>query len=149
MKTFKIENYEREHGQGTFPPFRHLAPDEAQRIEEGLLSRLKLPSGSSARDILQSIHDRAGVVSGANADDDQFDLRHVLDELGLALSEFTYLNWYRFDDIDKIQTSALLKHFSDIWYPASDDLELIDAQMQWVVAVHHSGTVKALKIGGS
>ena len=85
-------------------------------------------------------------MSGANAEDDQFDLRKVLDELGFVLSEVTYLNWNRFDDIDEISTSELLNHFSDIWYPATDDLEMIDAQMQWVIAVHHSGTVKALKL---
>jgi hypothetical protein len=68
-----------------------------------LLSRLELPEGSLGKDILQSIHDRAAVVSGANAEDDEFDLRKVLDELGFVLSEVTYLNWYRFDDIDEIR----------------------------------------------
>lgn len=146
MKAFKIENYEREHGPGTFVPFKHLALDDARKIELELQGHLKLPEGSLGKDILQSIHENASVVSGVNAENDQFDLRNVLDDLGLALSATTYLNWHRFDDIDEILSPDLLDHFNDIWYPATDDLELIDAQFQWIVVVHHSGTVKVLKL---
>ena len=125
MDKFKIENYEREHGAGTFVPFRHLGDEEANYVKEGLRMRLNLPEGLPSGEILRAIQDRSTLLPGVDADADEFNLRHVLDNLGFEVSEFTYLNWRRFDDIDEVKSSYLPPIFSDVWYPSADDLDLL------------------------
>ena len=82
--------------------------------------------------------------TNANAEDDGFDLGRVLNQFGCDASGRTCLNWYRLDDMDEMLTRDAVVNFSDIWYPAADDLELIDSRLQWVLSVHHSGTVMVL-----
>ena len=86
-------------------------------------------------------------VDGADAEDDAFELEKLLDRLELSLSETVYLNWSWFPsgDVDEIKTEDVLTKFTDIWYPAADDLDLIDPQMQWVLSIHHWGAVSAWK----
>ena len=50
MDAFKIENYEREHGAGTFIPFRHLSESEAnygyyyRQTAEAYAKEVRVPS---------------------------------------------------------------------------------------------------------
>ncbi len=31
--------------------------------------------------------------------------------------------------------------FDDIWYPASDDIDLFDSTLDWILSVSHSGLI--------
>ncbi len=46
-----------------------------------------------------------------------------------------------------MKAEDLISTFSDIWYPSSDDLDIIDGTMQWIVSIDHNGTVRALSVG--
>jgi hypothetical protein len=144
MQAFKIENYEREHGFGTFVPFRHLSEGESKSIKEAVAKYLRLPQGISVSNMVKAIQDKSIPVDGVNAEEVDFSLRKVLDRLRFDLSEVTYLNWYRYDDIDEIRTEDILAKFDEIWYPSADDLDLIDSNMKWLLSIHHSGTIRAL-----
>lgn len=146
MQAFKIKNYEREHGIGTFVPFRHLTGAEASFVRETLRKSLKLTESVSPRDIVQVVYERSIPVNEVNAEKSEFNLLQLLNRLGFGLAEAIYLNWYHYDDIDEIQSGDIITKFSDIWYPASDDLDLIDPKMRWVLSVNHSGTVRALNL---
>lgn len=149
MQAFKIEHYEREHGRGTFVPFRHLTNAETNLLQETLKKHLKFPREMLPGDMVQAIYDRSVLVEGANADGEEFDLQELLRRLQFPLSEVTYMNWYRYDDVDEIQTKDILTVFSEIRYPSVDDLDLIDSNMQWILLIHHSGTVRALRLENS
>ncbi len=146
MQAFKIENYEKDSGVGTFVPFRHLSSAESISLIAGLRGSLELPEDISPKDMVLEIHDRSFPVSGVNAVEEKFDLSALLNQLGFDLSELMYLNWYHYDDVDEMRTRDVLMKFSDIWYPSSDDLDLVDAKMRWLVSIHHSGAVRALKL---
>ncbi len=147
MQEFKIHNYERDNGKGTFTPFRHLSCEEGAILRTALGRRLKLPENALGCDILRCIHGAAVSVGGANAKDDRFDLLHLVSRLGYVLPAVVYLNWYQFDDIDELRAMDLAHRFSDIWYPETDDIEIVDIEMRWIVAVTHGGSVKLLDLG--
>jgi len=57
------------------------------------------------------------------------------------------LNWYRFDKIDELRFVDLCEKFEDIWYPSSDDLDIFDRNMNWLISIEHSGSIRVLRIG--
>ena len=40
----------------------------------------------------------------------------------------------------------LNKHFYDVWYPSSDDIELFDDTLDWIIFVRHYGGVQLLAL---
>lgn len=146
MDALKIEHYEREHGSGTFLPFRHLSKEEATQLFAVLRGRLGLPNDVDPLTLVRNIFARGTAVVGVNADNDDFDLLRVLDQLGLDVPETVYLNWYRFDNIDGLRTRDLASAFDDVWYPSSDDLDILDSQMRWLVSITHEGEVRAMRL---
>ena len=144
MHAIKIDNYEREHGPGTFVRFRHLADVEAASIAEGLRKRLDIPADATPTDMLREIDRRSVFIPDVDATDERFDLSRLMDRLNLDMPEVVYLNWYHFDDVDEMSTRDLSLHFSDIWYPSADDLEVIDPRTQWVMSIHHAGMITVL-----
>lgn len=146
MHTIKIQNYEREHGRGTFLPFRHLSESEARAIKGAWQKRLNVRPGLSTQEFVQTIDDMSSPVVGVNADEDAFDLRALFQRLDFDLPEKIYLNWHQYDDIDEMAADDVLNNFDDIWYPAADDLDLLDPDLRWILSVHHSGAVKGLNL---
>ena len=94
--------------------------------------------------MLQAIENRCVLIPDVNAEDDGFDMGRLMDRLNLDMPEVVYLNWYHFDDVDEMSTRDLSLHFSDIWYPSADDLEVIDPRTQWVMSIHHAGMITVL-----
>jgi hypothetical protein len=149
MQPFKIGHYESIHGPGTFPPVRRLTDHEAESIRESLRKQLHLSDDVSPIDMLQAISDASLVVPDADAKHEGFDLSRVLTQFGCDVSGSAYLNWYHFANIDEMLTRDVIVNFSDIWYPAADDLELIDSRFRWIVSVHHEGSVLLLNLAGA
>ena len=74
------------------------------------------------------------------------DVLAVLDGLGVGYSEHAYLNWGQFEELDRIRLQDLSECFDDIWYPGSDDLDVIDAECKWILSVRHDGAVGILRL---
>jgi hypothetical protein len=146
MQAFKIENYDRIHGQATFAPFRHLEGEEAESIRAALRERMELREDASSTDVVMAIHSRSLLVSDADAQSDGFDLGRVLRECDCDVSGLVCVNWHHLDDVDEMSTRDVIVHFSDIWYPSSDDVELIDTKLRWVLCIHHSGLIRVLNL---
>ncbi len=146
MGPIKIKNYEREHGPGTFPGCRPLDSRSLEEVRRQLTGALGIEATSSGREMLQVIQDRSELVEGADAENEDFDLGAVLKRLGLVYGDKLYLNWYRFDDVDEMCAADVIAHFSDIWYPASDDLEVFDRSMSWIVSITHFGAVMVIRM---
>jgi len=146
MQEYKIENYEKEHGLGTFFPFRHLTHEESVFLRDNLRNRLKLSQDTSVQNMAQLIYDKSVPIEGVDAQNDGFNLQDVVNRLEIKLPEKIYLNWYLYDDIDEIRASDLLDKFNDIWYPSADDLDLIDPQMNWILVIHHYGMISFLSL---
>lgn len=102
-----------------------------------------LPS-DDGQDVTRSLVDEASDVTDVNAGEPGFDLCRTIDALGLERSEEVLLNWRHFDNVDRIRLVDLCNYFSDIWYPSSDDIEIIHPERQWIVSVSHDGDVRSI-----
>jgi hypothetical protein len=63
--------------------------------------------------------------------------------MGLRVGHVTqgnaFLNWYRFDKVDELKFDDLCEVFDDLWYPSSDDLDILNPNINWVVSIEHFG----------
>lgn len=76
-----------------------------------------------------------------NAESNIFSLTELISSLNIVARDFVYVNWYRFDRIDKIKLTDLCENFEYIWYPGSDDIEVFDDSLEWMISISHGGQV--------
>ena len=141
MDAFKIENFQRDNAGDKFPDFKHLSVGEASGIMCKWKEKVGLPQESSPLMLTQVMHDKCLVVDGRNASDIQFNLISILGFCGIEPMPKVYVNWYRYDNIDEFLLDDLINYFDDIWYPASDDIEVFDASFSWILSVSHDGVI--------
>ena len=149
MERFKIENWERLHLGTPFPAWRSLSEIECYSLRARLLARVGLPNSTDSISVLGWFESNAEKCEGFDAEEKTFDLCTVLSALAVQPKSMVYVNWYRFDDIDAMDAAQLSRHFGDVWYPAVDDVEIFDDSLDWVLMVHHSGSLKLARLGGS
>lgn len=65
-----------------------------------------------------------------------------MNKLDLEYSDEVMVNWYQFDDVDKMKLDDIEKHFHDLWYPDVDDIDIIHPNFLWIVSIDHSGDIK-------
>ncbi|HEV7224714.1 MAG TPA: hypothetical protein VGN42_18530 [Pirellulales bacterium] len=84
---------------------------------------------------------------GLNALDEGFDLSRVFEALDIWPDDSVYINWHRFNanEIDAITVADLTLYFDDIWYPSSDDIDIFDDTLCWVLVVSHEGMIGFIK----
>jgi len=83
-------------------------------------------------------------VLDINAKSENFCLTAVFANLGIVPKENVYINWYRFDKIDKMQFNDVVHYFNYIWYPDSDEIDLFDDSFSWIVSIDHDGSVMSV-----
>lgn len=145
MDSVKIENFSREKPGFEFPRFTSLTPNDCAQFRSTIAERLGLTAHSEPLKLLETLQARAKYLSGVNAEQG-FDLSSVITELGVTPDAHVLVNWYRFDQIDRIALSDISEHFDDIWYPGSDDIEIFDESIDWLVLVRHDGVVGAVNL---
>lgn len=145
MDTFKIEHFEREHPGIEFPWFRELKLHETAEIRDRLSQRIGLPAGLDNLELTRSVSRLCSGCESKNAESQLFNLMNLTKDLGITPQGKVYVNWYRYDKIDQMAFEDLVRYFDDIWYPSSDDIELFDDSLSWIVAVSHYGNVSAWK----
>jgi hypothetical protein len=144
VDSFKIQNFSRQNPTAEFPRFTSLASSECAQLRYAIATRLGLEAQSEPLVVLNALCSTASPLTGVDAEDG-FDLRTLMSELGLNAHEEVLVNWYKFDNIDRIALSDLSRHFDDIWYPSSDDIEIFDRSLDWFVLVRHDGAVSVLR----
>lgn len=70
-------------------------------------------------------------------------LSELFNTLAFSLSN-VFINWYRFDDIDKMSLKDLDQYFYDIWFPATDDIDIFDDTFKWIVSIFHDGIISCI-----
>jgi len=118
-------------------------PAECVRLQTALATRLGIHPHSEPFAVLNEVQRRATHLPGINAEN-ALDLYKVIALFGINAGTEVFINWHRFDRIDRIALLDLSNHFSDIWYPGSDDIEIFDESFDWLVAVHHDGDVRVI-----
>lgn len=146
MQDFKRKHFEAVHPGVPFPPIEALSQIEARTLRARLAGRL----GSAADDgltLVQQLAARSVLVQGATADSDRFRLLQTLWRLRIRPQPALYINWYRFDEIDRVGAEDLARHFADIWYPSSDDIDILDDTCDWILSIGHSGDIRVARLG--
>ena len=139
MDTFKIDLLKKEYGIN-FPDFKHLSKEECLVLADRVLRKFKLSSIDMLVDLLYSQND---VVLDIDANDG-LNLIDTLVANKLELMKEVYINWVQFDNVDLINLEDLNKYFLDIWYPNSDDIDIFDESLEWILSIRHDGSVSIL-----
>ncbi|HET7698324.1 MAG TPA: hypothetical protein VFK57_21590 [Vicinamibacterales bacterium] len=128
MHAVKLENFARDHPGRAFPWFRTLDAGEARLAA-------KLGTDADGEGVVRVIFDRSRLLANVDADDDTFEPKSVFDSLSIQPTSKVVVNWYHFDQIDEMHFRDLNAFFADIWYPAADDIDILDETPSWVVSI--------------
>jgi hypothetical protein len=147
MDEYKLKHFARQN-PGKRLPIVSSTEDEVAATRTLLLHRLGLPQATDGLSLVQAIASRSVPLEGLDASRPDFALSHVLQgSLAIHPEEELFLNWRRFDHLDRIQAGELARHFDDVWYPGTDDLDILDAQCRLILSIAHHGGVRLLRFG--
>lgn len=146
MQHWKIDEYQRVMGR-QFPPFRALSRTEARDLGRVLLSRLGFSGPLDAR--LWSAVTSALQTVPCNACDNAFSLDIAFSLAGVVPSSELYVWWQQEEEeiIDVFTTRDAVRLFKEIWRPSSDDIDLFDGSLTWMLRVDHGGFVSLIDSG--
>ena len=137
MDDVKINNFIRDNPDETFPKCKTLSSAECMAVRQHVTNLLRLPSDVDGLQLVNAIRQKATVVPGVDANTEAFNLK----QLPIPLHDSVYLNWKRFDSVDCMRVEDVNRWFEYLWYPAADDLDIVDSRFEWIVSVAHSGEV--------
>ena len=146
VESFKIDHFVRCNDGTSFPDYESLTSRECKEIRSALEAKLGLPPDSAGVVLVSRLADAEESCPGVNAEDDLFDLHEFVTSIDINPVGDVLINWYRFDKIDRMMFADLAEFFDDIWYPSSDDIDIFDSTLQWVLSVSHSGHVRYVKL---
>ena len=146
MQDFKVGNFARDHATESFPWYRTLTASECSALVREIARKARIRADGGV--VVKHIQAASDPLDHFDARNSRFRLWDVFGYVRVRPRPNVLINWGRFDDIDEMRASDLMRYFSDIWYPASDDIEIFDEQLGWIVSVGHEGDVRALIITG-
>jgi hypothetical protein len=146
MDSFKIENFKRHNPNDNFPWFESLGPNETERLRSALTKKAGLDGSVNSLELTKRLYQMSKVVNNIDSEDDNFDLYSLTKQLGIKARKYAYVDWYRYERIDRLTFVSLSRNFSDIWYPGSNDISIFDSSTSWIINVMHYGTVSAVKL---
>jgi len=139
MESSKIEYFERNSGI-KFPLVIPIEAPELNTIQYKLKQIFGLCEKSELLDLLKVMRSNQ-IMLNRNAMEEKFSLLELFSSQGIIPHDFVYINWYRFDVVDKMKLLDLCQYFNDIWYPGPDDIDIFDDSFQWIVSVSYNGII--------
>lgn len=146
MDKIKIDNFRKVHHGVDFPKYVSLDTAVTKKIQSLIAQKLGLEIYSDGLALVRKIDSLGELCAGIDAASEEFSLRKALFHEGIKSSGDVYVNWYRYDTIDKIGLDDFDRYFDDVWYPSVDDIDVFDDSLAWVLSVSHDGKVKMLKM---
>ena len=135
MEEFKLKIFKKDYGFD-FPQFIHLSESESLLLKKRLCKKF----GSTDSSLIDDICLIQKCLQGINAEE-EFKLIKTLQYLKINFLNDVFINWYKFDDIDKIELIEFDKYFYSTWYPGADDMDIFDNSLSWIVSIRHDGCV--------
>jgi hypothetical protein len=146
METRNIEDFKREHPGIKFPDYRHLTANETEAIRRRLKILASLPENIDNLTLTRHIAKISKICDCENANDEKFNLSATLNSLDIFPEDQVYINFYRFDEVDKMLLNDVSRWFRFIWYPVSDDIEIFDDSLEWILSVTHDGEIQIVRL---
>lgn len=141
MDGLKLEQFAKDHPRKAFPAIEALGAALSTAVRGEIAMRFGLDPHTQPLRLLETVQHHSIAVQGANAQSSDFDLRSVLNQLGLLKTNNIYLNWGRFELLDRMFLADVMNVFEYLWYPSADDLEIIAEDLSWILSVAHYGAV--------
>lgn len=145
MQQWRIEEFQHNTGR-RFPSVRTMATHDAKIVARRLLSRLGYTESIEEPRLWATLEEALVPVPTTRATEPTFSLGTVFGLAGITPNADMHIWWQQEHDevIDIMKTEDIVREFRWIWRPGSDDVDLFDASMSWLVRVDHSGVVLAL-----
>jgi len=144
MEEFKLYNFMKDNEGTPFPPIVSLRSHECIELRSKVCSHLNLKQDIGGCELALTIDRLQTCLNEVRADDTSFDLEKVLRSIGVTSSKDVFVNWKHFEIIDMIELRDLSNNFYDIWYPSSDDIDIFDSSLAWILSVNHEGAIRYL-----
>lgn len=145
MDKIKIENFYAGNSGDDFPEYVSLSKNACSEITQSLRKKLVLENVTDGLALVRAIDALEHICDEVPRVNEAFRLCALLNACEISASNIVYINWYRFDNIDKLKLADLDEHFFDIWYPDVDDIDIFDDSLDWILSVRHDGCVKILR----
>lgn len=142
MYKSKIENFSNEYPNKSFPWFEFLEPCEAEKYRLKILRKMKMNATTSPAEQVEQLFKHQKNLENVNADTAEFKMEDVFHKLNIKPDEYIFINWYRFDHIDKMKFNDFVEYFDYIWYAGPDDIDIFDKSLKWIVTIDHHGYVR-------
>ena len=140
MEDFKIELFKKEY-ESEFPKFKHLNIEDSRFIEDRIIEKFNI---INRKNLIDELCEKQSWIENFNVDEN-FELLNFLNSYSIDFDDEIYINWYKFDNIDKIKIIDLNNYFYDIWYPSADDIDLFDENLNWILTIRHDGSVSLVR----
>lgn len=142
MEAFKLVNFKHEHNTN-MPIVRSIEGSECEAVCRSLFRSWHV---TTLEEFFEKEEQELVLLDDINAEDEDFDWNKVFNSIGIPVPNEVFINFERFNSIDVFLFNDFCKYFGDIWYPATDDIEVFDASFNWIVSVKHYGAVHYAKI---
>jgi len=117
---------------------------------QNILKRMKLDQETSPAKLIYELYKRHKLLKGIYADTENFNLNNVFKKLKIEPDEYIYINWFRFDNIDKMRYEDVIDYFHYLWYPQGpDDMDIFDKTLKWIITIDHSSSVYWIKFASA
>lgn len=135
MEKFKVELFKKEYGR-EFPSYKELSKNECNYLIDKIVKKYNLKDRNN---IVSEITLKQSYLN--NNANNNFNIVEILNELHIEPAKTIYLNWYKYDDIDVVDIETINDYFYDIWFPAADDIDFFDLNLNWILSVRHDGAI--------
>lgn len=145
MEQIKLDNFSNEYPGRDFPKYTSLSKSACSDIAQSIREKFALENATDGLMLVKAIDALAKPCEVASHVGEDFDLNALLNVCGIDAADVVYINWHRYDKIDRLRRCDLVGHFYDIWYPDVDDIDVFDDSLSWILSVHHDGYIKLLR----
>lgn len=135
MDEFKISLFEDEY-KVSFPCYKSLSDVECQNLLKFISNKYTIPIENIEKELMLKQH----FYETSNALDN-FSLIDALAKLQIKPLKNVFVNWDDFKSIDVFNLDDLNKYFFDIWFPSSDDIDIFDESLNWILSIRHDGCI--------
>jgi hypothetical protein len=146
MEQFKREHFAKDHPGKTFPRVDLIPASVCEGVSSEIAERLGLSTPLDRLSLIKTIRSESVGLPAINAESPEFNLFACLKQCNLSIPENVYLNWRRFETLDRMSTMDVSRRFEYLWYPAADDLEIVATDISWILSVAHSGEIYLLRL---
>lgn len=136
MEDFKKELFKKEYKKG-FPYYFELGKEDCVEIKKRIIDKFKFKN----ENFENCLRENQFLLDYTNAEDDNFDFLSLLNNLNLKKEEYILINWISFENIDKFSINDFYKYFKDIWFPISDDIDVFNENLDWIISIRHDGAI--------